>query len=211
VARQTTTQRILIALSSTLLAAGLSGCTAAEPVASAPAESSSESASESASAPASESASETEGPRPVPSAVLTPAPVSVVPGGSTPLPSTGPCEIAYVDAAEAGTIGGVDIEFVRDRGSRTGATGSVTTADDGTPASYLVAAGDITAQIADRLCISTDFLDALNSVRRDGVSIDSLFGGDTLNLSPSTVLSVGDQNGAVLDNPEPDPLPEQAE
>ena len=207
-ARQTTTQRILIALSSTLLVAGLSGCTAAEPVASAPAESASSSAdASSGSAPAAEPAD----PRPVPSVVLTPAAVSVVPGGSTPLPSTGPCEIAYVDAAEAGTIGGVDIEFVRDRGSRTGATGTVTTADDGTPASYLVATGDISAQIADRFCISADFLDALNSVRRDGVSIDSLFGGDTLNLSPSTVLSVGDQNGAVLDNPEPDPLPEQAE
>jgi hypothetical protein len=199
VARQTTTQRILIALSSTLL---LAGCTAADPGPSAPTE----------SASASSSGSEQAGPRPVPSVVLTPAPVSAIPGGSTPLPSTGPCEIAYVDAAEAGTIGGVDIEFVRDRGTRTGATGAVTTAEDGTtPASYLVAAGDVSEQIADRFCISPDFLDALNSVRRDGVSIDSLFGGDTLNLSPATVLSVGDQNGGVLDNPEPDPLPEQAE
>ena len=78
------------------------------------------------------------------------------------------------------------------------------------PTAYVVAAGDNPARIADRFCVSADYLDALNSVRRDGVTLSSLFGGDTLNLDPSTVLSVGDQNGRVLDNAEPEPLPAQA-
>lgn len=200
-ARKTTTQRIVIALSSTLL---LAGCTSAADV---PDESPSTSASTSteqtpAAGGASESGTEA-APRPVPSVTVTPAPVT------EPVAATGVCEINYVDAADAGTLGDVDIEVVRDRGSREGASGTVTTASDGTPASYLVAAGDISERIADRFCVSADYLDALNSVRRDGVTIDSLYGGDTLNLSPYTVLSVGDQNGRVLDNPEPDPMPAQ--
>lgn len=204
-ARKTTTQRIVIALSSTLL---LAGCTSAADIPEdAPASTTSTEAQAAAptatSSPEAESGTEA-APRPVPTATVTPAPVT------EPVAATGECEINYVDAADAGTLGDVDIEVVRDRGSREGAAGAVTTASDGTPASYLVAAGDISERIADRFCVSSDYLDALNSVRRDGVTIDSLFGGDTINLSPSTVLSVGDQNGRVLDNPEPDPLPAQA-
>lgn len=197
--RKTTTQRILIALSSTLL---LAGCTSAADAPEAQSPSAQTSSSASSPAPSPEATAEP-GPRPVPSVTAAPAPVT------EPVPATGECGIADVDAADAGTIGDVDIEVVRDRGPRDGASGEVTPAADGTPASYLVAAGDISERIADRFCISPDYLDALNSVRRDGVSIDSLFGGDTLNLRPSTVLSVGDQNGRVRENTEPDPLPEQ--
>lgn len=188
-ARQTTTQRILIALSSTLL---LAGCTSPAPSPSAPAETPA-ATTEPAAAP-----------RPVPSEVLAPVPLA---GASGSTPSTGSC--ASAAAAPSGSIGEVDLESVRDSGPTTGATGTVTTATDGSPASYLVAGGDISAEIAERFCVSPEFLDALNSVRRDGVGIDSLYAGDTLNLSPSTVLSVGDQNGRVLDNDAPDPLPEQ--
>lgn len=196
-ARKTTTLRIVIAFSATLL---LAGCTSTSD---APVDAPSASSSAEAGA-ASPSSTPTEAsPRPVPSVTVTPAPVT------EPVPATGECEINYVDAADAGTLGDLDIEVVRDRGTREGASGTVTLASDGTPASYLVAAGDISEQIADRFCISPEFLDALNSVRRDGVSIDSLYGGDTLNLRPSTVLSVGDQNGRVLDNPAPEELPEQ--
>ncbi|SMH49933.1 hypothetical protein SAMN06295885_3451 [Rathayibacter oskolensis] len=193
-APRTTTQRIVIALASTLL---LAGCTSA-PEGAAP--------STSAGADGSATTATEAAPRPVPTVTIAPEPVVSTPD---PVPATGVCEISYVDAAEAGTIGGLDVELVRDRGSREGAAGTVTTAADGSPASYLVAAGDISERIADRFCISPEYLDVLNSVRRDGVSIDSLFGGDTLNLSPTTVVSVGDQNGRVLENPEPDPLPAQ--
>ncbi|KZX19646.1 hypothetical protein ACH61_03259 [Rathayibacter tanaceti] len=127
-------------------------------------------------------------------------PVGSVAGGA------GECSVRTVGS---GTLDGVDLEEVRDSGSRSGATGTVRAASDGAPASYLVAAGDISEQIAERFCISPDYLSALNSVRRDGVDIDSLFGGDTLNLRPTTVLTVGDQNGRVLDNTAPDDLPAQ--
>ncbi|KQQ06265.1 MULTISPECIES: hypothetical protein [unclassified Rathayibacter] len=197
-------QRTVIALASVLL---LAGCTSAPEIsATTPAGSeSSAAAAPAATAPAETGEAET-GPRPVPSVTLTPEPVVTSP---EPVPATGVCEISYVDAAEAGTVGGLDIEVVRDRGSRTGATGEVTTGTDGTPASYLVAVGDVSENIADRFCVSAEFLDALNSVRRDGVTIDSLFAGDTLNLSPTTVTSVGTQNGRVLENPEPETLPDQ--
>ncbi|WKK72981.1 hypothetical protein Q0F99_09010 [Rathayibacter oskolensis] len=193
-------QRSVIALASVLL---LAGCTSAPEIAvtsGAVAPSSSESPAE--AAPAGTDAE----PRPVPSVTVAPEPVVTTP---EPVPATGVCEIRYLDAAESGTIGGLDIEVVRDRGSRTGATGEVTTGSDGSPASYLVAAGDVSENIADRFCVSSEFLDVLNSVRRDGVTIDSLFAGDTLNLSPSTVTSVGTQNGRVLENAEPEPLPTQ--
>ncbi|MWV48409.1 hypothetical protein GRS96_03840 [Rathayibacter sp. VKM Ac-2803] len=196
--------RAVIALASVLL---LAGCTSA-PETAATSDAATPSSSEAApAAPAETGSGEAEaGPRPVPSVTATPEPVVST---TQPVPATGECEVGYVDAAEAGTVGGLDIELVRDRGPRTGATGEVTTAADGTPASYLVAAGDISESIADRFCVSPEYLDALNSVRRDGVSIDSLYGGDTLNLSPSTVTSVGTQNGRVLENPEPEPLPAQ--
>jgi len=41
----------------------------------------------------------------------------------------------------------------------------------------------------------------VNHVRRDN---DALYAGDTLNLDAHTILSVGDQNGVVSDNPFPD-------
>ncbi|PPH18364.1 MULTISPECIES: hypothetical protein [unclassified Rathayibacter] len=185
-----TTQRLVIALSAVVL---LAGCTAeATSPAAAPAE---PTASTASTAPPAAGAEST--PRPVPSVSTTPAPVEDV---------SGEC---VVQALDEGTLDGVDLERVRDRGTRVGATGTASTASDGAPASYLVAAGDISERIADRFCISSDYLSALNSVRRDGVDIDSLYGGDILNLRPTTVLSVGDQNGRVLDNAEPDDLPAQ--
>ncbi|ROS21869.1 hypothetical protein EDF22_3372 [Rathayibacter sp. PhB127] len=189
-----TTQRIVIVLASTLL---LAGCTSAADIPDA-APTAEAGAASSATASTAPSADAETGPRPVPSVSLAPVPVA----------ATGECVIS--DLAGGGSIGDVDLEVVRDRGTREGAAGTTRTATDGTPAAYVVAAGDNPARIADRFCVSADYLDALNSVRRDGVTLSSLFGGDTLNLSPSTVLTVGDQNGRVLDNAEPEPLPTQA-
>ncbi|MCJ1673439.1 hypothetical protein MT355_09260 [Rathayibacter sp. VKM Ac-2929] len=187
-----TTQRIVIVLASTLL---LAGCTSAADI---PDAAPTAEAGAASSATATTAPSVDAGPRPVPSVSLAPVPVA----------ATGGCVIS--DLAGGGSIGDVDLEVVRDRGTREGAAGTVRTATDGMPAAYVVAAGDNPARIADRFCVSADYLDALNSVRRDGVTLSSLFGGDTLNLSPSTVLTVGDQNGRVLDNAEPEPLPTQA-
>ena len=191
-----TTQRIVIVLASTLL---LAGCTSAAdiPDATTTADSGTAGSATASSTPTAD-ADVASGPRPVPSVSLAPVPVA----------ATGECVIT--DLAGGGSIGDVDLEVVRDRGTREGAAGTTRAATNGTPASYVVAAGDNPARIADRFCVSADYLDALNSVRRDGVTLSSLFGGDTLNLSPSTVLTVGDQNGRVLDNAEPDPLPTQA-
>ncbi|NRG42001.1 hypothetical protein HRK28_13885 [Rathayibacter sp. VKM Ac-2835] len=192
-----TTQRIVIVLASTLL---LAGCTSAAdiPDATTTADSGAAGSATASSTPTAD-ADVASGPRPVPSVSLAPAPVA----------ASGECVISALDTAD-GSIGDVDLEVVRDRGTREGAAGTVRTATAGTPAAYVVAAGDNPARIADRFCVSPDYLDALNSVRRDGVTLTSLYGGDTLNLDPSTVLTVGDQNGRVLDNAEPEPLPAQA-
>ncbi|MDY0911859.1 hypothetical protein [Rathayibacter festucae] len=190
-----TTQRIVIVLASTLL---LAGCTSAAdvPDAAPTADSGASGSATATSAPSAEAVPAD--PRPVPSVTLAPVPVG----------ATEECVISPLGTA--GSIGDVDLEVVRDGGTREGAAGTARTATDGTPAAYVVAAGDNPALIADRFCVSPDYLDALNSVRRDGVTLSSLYGGDTLNLSPSTVLTVGDQNGRVLDNAEPEPLPVQA-
>lgn len=190
-----TTQRLVIAFSVVLL---LAGCTAPGPGGAEAVGTADVPAAESAGAGSDGRTAGGGSPRPVPSVSITPAPVAS---------DTGECASQTVGV---GTLDGIRLEVVRDRGTRVGATGVVRTASDGTAAAYVVAAGDISERIADRFCVSTEYLDALNSVRRDGVSITSLFGGDTLNLSPSTVLSVGDQNGRVLDNAEPDDLPAQS-
>ncbi|AZZ49914.1 hypothetical protein C5E02_12250 [Rathayibacter rathayi] len=188
-----TTQRLVMVLAAAIL---LAGCTSQVPnpvgETSPVAAPSDVSVSSEPLAVSAESAT-----RPVPTVPTTPAPVK---------DAAGECSIETLDE---GTLDGVDIERVRDRGSRRGATGTVSTASGGTPASYLVSAGDISERIADRFCISADYLAALNSVRRDGVDIESLFGGDTLNLRPTTVLGVGDQNGRVLHNAKPRDLPTQ--
>ena len=93
-----------------------------------------------------------------------------------------------------------------DLGPRAGANGTVAYADDGTLASYVVASGDYRDAILERLCLGPYSYEALNAVRRGSLhSVDpshqayltSLYVGDTLNLSPYTITSVGDVNGEV--------------
>lgn len=93
-----------------------------------------------------------------------------------------------------------------DLGLREGASGTATRAADGTLGSYVVAADDYIDAILDRFCVGYYSLAALNSVRRGSVfSVDptsqahltELYVGDTLNLSPYTITSVGDVNGEV--------------
>lgn len=96
---------------------------------------------------------------------------------------------------------------MHDYGAREGATGTAQYADDGSLASYVVAPGDFTDAILDRFCVGFYYLDSLNAVRRGGGgSVDptrtvhqpELHVGDTLNLSPYTITTVGDVNGEVF-------------
>lgn len=96
---------------------------------------------------------------------------------------------------------------MHDYGAREGATGTVQYADDGSLISYEVASGDYNDAILDRFCVGFYYLDALNTVRRGGgSSVDptrqvyppDLHVGDTVNLSPYTITSVGDVNGEVF-------------
>lgn len=96
---------------------------------------------------------------------------------------------------------------MHDFGAREGATGTAQYADDGSLTSYEVASGDYNDAILDRFCVGFYYLDALNSVRRGGASSvhptrqvypPDLHVGDTLNLSPYTITTVGDVNGEVF-------------
>ncbi len=93
-----------------------------------------------------------------------------------------------------------------DCGPREGAEGTVNYAEDGTLPSYLVAPGDSKSAIRDRLCVGDYSFEALNAVRRGSLYsveptnqayVTPLYAGDTLNLSPYTIASVGDVNGEV--------------
>lgn len=120
-------------------------------------------------------------------------------------------EDPYADGAAGAlaTLGGLPMRIPVDLGSLEYATGRVVLDENGIPAAYIAAPGDVQEFVAARLCLKLAYLYNLNSVRRDLGDTVGLFDGDTLNLNPYTVTSVGDQNGQVMDNPPPEPLPEQ--
>ncbi|WP_417556226.1 hypothetical protein [Microbacterium sp.] len=100
------------------------------------------------------------------------------------------------------------LEGMRDTGVRPGASGTVSLSQDGGLAAYTVAEGDRPEAIAARMCAATAWLDALNAVRRESWLAGSphsmrLNAGDTLNLDPATITTVGDEDGHVQKN-EPD-------
>lgn len=97
----------------------------------------------------------------------------------------------------------------RDLGPVDGATGDVVLNAAGEPAAYIVAEGDTTYAIAERFCFGTaGYLEGINSIRRNGawalMSDEDgqfvIFPGDTLNLDPYTIASVGDEQGVVYDH-----------
>ena len=78
--------------------------------------------------------------------------------------------------------------------------------DDGSPAAYVVAAGDTLYGISERFCLQyPQYLEWINSVRRNGgwdwTMIDDgpfeIYPGDTLNLDAHTITTVGDERGVV--------------
>lgn len=135
--------------------------------------------------------------------------------GPVPSPSPPPTTSKPTDAAPAprptkppplnrdNSVGGSRIIAPVDAGPREHATGTANYVD-GVLLSYTVAADDHLEFVADRFTISYQYLMTINSVRRD---TPELFVGDTINLSPYHMFSIGDQNGEVSDNKPPDPYP----
>ncbi|WP_322411016.1 hypothetical protein [Microbacterium invictum] len=105
------------------------------------------------------------------------------------------------DATEVEQLGGATLAVPFDRGSMPHAAGEAILDDRGVPVAYKVAANDVISTVGARFCLGEQWLHWVNYVRRDG---DALFAGDILNLDAHTILSVGDQNGVVHNNPLPD-------
>ncbi|HLS24313.1 MAG TPA: hypothetical protein VK063_00390 [Beutenbergiaceae bacterium] len=96
---------------------------------------------------------------------------------------------------------------LRDVGPIARATGEAIYDDDGQPVAYVAAPGDTMRAIAARFCIDHyPYLEWINAIRRgDRTSIMdtasmTLYAGDTINLNPYTIATVGDENGVVRDN-----------
>lgn len=100
---------------------------------------------------------------------------------------------------------------LRDIGPIEHATGETTFDDEGQPVSYVAAAGDTMFGIAVRFCLGNDYpyLEQINAIRRGetGELLNLLNGptmevypGDTINLNPYTIATVGDENGEVRNN-----------
>ncbi|MDN3311780.1 hypothetical protein QWJ90_12655 [Microbacterium oryzae] len=107
-------------------------------------------------------------------------------------------------------ISGYWVSDWKDTGPRPGAMGEVIAGFDGRPGAYIVAPGDLRADVGARFCFEDGFwLEKLNQVRRTQGRTIYLYAGDTLNLNPYTVTSVGDENGVVQSNEPLDHLPPQ--
>jgi hypothetical protein len=114
-----------------------------------------------------------------------------------------------IATAGDGNVGQYPVEIPVDNGPGNYARGTVTLDATGHPASYLVAKGDVIDYVARRFGFSSfGYLNTINQVRRGGYPW-SLYAGDTLNLSASTILKVGTSDGKVLNGPPPNPLPPQ--
>ncbi|PWD49532.1 hypothetical protein C8046_01170 [Serinibacter arcticus] len=98
---------------------------------------------------------------------------------------------------------------LRDLGPRPQATGEATVDDAGLPVAYRAAEGDVLAAVAERFCIDHyPYLEWINAIRRGSASsmhdlgqgAMPLYAGDTINLDPFTIATVGDENGRVRAN-----------
>jgi hypothetical protein len=107
---------------------------------------------------------------------------------------------------QLGTINSYRITKPHDRGPTVMAHGVVSLSAAGVPETYQVASGDDYSYVAARLGLSEPYLATLNSVRRTGFD---LYVGDILNLDPTRIASVGDENGAVAHEALPDGAPTQ--
>jgi hypothetical protein len=85
------------------------------------------------------------------------------------------------------------------------ATGTAELDGNGVPVAYVVAPGDIYESIAQRFDVGTGYLNAINAVRREWPMI--VYAGDTINLDPATIATVGDQDGVAYDYEDRMPTP----
>ncbi|MFT4284459.1 MAG: hypothetical protein QM598_06465 [Protaetiibacter sp.] len=124
-------------------------------------------------------------------------------------PAASPIETSLPTSSSpsAEMVGAYEIQTPTDLGPSEYANGVVILDGSGTPVAYEVASGDIFDFVADRLGIDGNYIATINQVRRGYTSV--LFAGDTLNLDPHTITSVGTFNGRVLDEPTPEPMPPQ--
>ncbi|WZH35589.1 MAG: hypothetical protein PIR02_12475 [Microbacterium enclense] len=113
--------------------------------------------------------------------------------------------------ANPGRIEAESFVGMRDLGPRPGAMGTAASGEEGRPAAYVVAANDSQIAVAERFCLISGELSLLNEVRRfdpTALEPDVLYAGDTLNLDPCTIATVGDVNGKINDNEPAFPLPQ---
>ena len=153
-------------------------------------------------------------------AVETPVPTST----PTPIKTRNPCDVPmdyencviesgechpweFTNPDDPEQIGGWKLQVAIDGGPREFAMGKAVLDSAGTPVAYLVAPGDVGGVVSERFCQNLAYLNAINGVRRMGAM--TLYAGDTLNLDAHTILTVGDENGVVYEQPVPDPMPPQ--
>ncbi|RWZ49532.1 hypothetical protein ELQ90_12230 [Labedella phragmitis] len=129
-------------------------------------------------------------------------------GGLSPTPSVTPkaaadrCSpsdepIPMMDPIDGGRLSADAFAHMRDLGPHEFATGDVTINEEGQPATYTVAPGDVASVVAGRFCISEMELNLLNAVRLCGHGIHP---EDVYNLDPYTVSSAGGRATGACDN-----------
>ncbi|KQQ07859.1 hypothetical protein [Rathayibacter sp. Leaf296] len=149
-----------------------------------------------------------------PTAAGTPRASTEADGSASPAPTVAACSPIelYEPWSPAtpivATLGSSRMRIPVDQGPVEHASGDAVLDDAGRPVAYLVAPDDVWTVVAERFCLHVDYFTALNQVRRNGAA--TLFAGDTLNLDPYTVTSVGSENGTVFENDPPHPMPPQA-
>ena len=108
--------------------------------------------------------------------------------------------------------------ILTDGGPSEYAQGEVILNDDGSLAAYVVASGDTPFAVAERFCSHQSELGLLNAVRRNtfysspgGTGGDwiTFYAGDTINLDPATITTVGDEQGQAFSNETALDLPPQ--
>ena len=139
---------------------------------------------------------------PSPSATVQDPAVAIDPGPCDAVGSRFPA-----DAGQVEQLSGWTLLTPIDLGPRPYANGTAEYDANSVPVAYTVSSHDTIESIGARFCLSPQYLFLMNLVRRDD---SSLYVGDVLNLDAHSILSVGDQNGVVFDNPPPPPpLPPQ--